>query len=191
MAAMASRNPRARSRDMAISMAVIVIPLLLIVWLFTVDPPRDVEPADVAPVLAVARAESPYPLLVAEPVPEGWTPVRVAWARAGEPWITSEPAIGNSWQVGYLSPDEIYFGVQQRDDGVQAAVRTITREGSAVGSPVDVAGRDWERYESADGRTRSLVATDDELVAIVTADTDFAELEAFAAGLVEIQPEAG
>lgn len=188
---MAPRNPRARSRDMVISMAVIMVPLLVIMWFFTSDPGEDVERVDVAPVLAKAQEESPYPLLVAEGLDEGWIPLRVAWAKDGQPWITSQPADGNSWQVGYLSPEQVYFGVQQRDDAVRAAVDTITRKGSVIGDEVQLIGRAWERYESQDGRTRSLVNIDGEVASIVTADAGFPELEAFASTLVEVAPKAG
>lgn len=185
---MAGRNPNARSRDMLISMAVLIVPVLALVWLFSQD--GDARPAaiDVAPVLERAQAESPYPVLHAEGLGEGWTPVRADWARTGDPFVTSEPALGNSWQLGYLSPDEIYYGILQRDSAPDSLITDTTREGTAVGEDAAIGGREWQRYESKDGRTRSLVHRDGELTAVVSADTDFADLEAFAASLVEAQP---
>lgn len=182
---MAGRNRNTRSRDMVISMSVLLVPIALIVWWFTSTPEPRPEPVDVTGTLTRALSETPYPLLLAEEPGEGWTAARVAWAKEGDPWITSEPAAGNWWQVGYLSPDEVYFGVQQRDGAVGSFVSSTTRDGRAVGGTVDLAGRTWERYESSDGRTRSLVHADDEVTSIVTADTDFTQLEAFASTLVE------
>lgn len=187
---MAHGNTKARSRDMIISLAVIMVPVALIAWFFTTPAEDEVQRVDVAATLQVAQEQSNYPLLVAEPLPEGWTPVRVAWAQSGKPWITSEPAVGDSWQVGYLSPDGIYFGVQQRDESRAEFVSATTREGKALGAEVEVAGIVWERYESEDERTRSLVATDGDVTSIVTADADFIALESFAATLVEVAPEA-
>lgn len=170
---------------MVISMTVLLVPIALITWWFTLDPEAKPEAIDVEATLTRAQAESPYPVLSAEDLGEGWVPVRVAWAKEGQPWITGEPATGNWWQVGYLSPVEIYYGVQQRDGVGGAFVTDLTRDGSPLGGTVELAGRTWERFESGDGRTRSLVHEDELVTSIVTADTDFTSLEEFAATLVE------
>ena len=173
---------------MIISMAVILVPVLLLVLFYARPGDQKVEEVSVAETFEVARAQSPYALLQAEGLGEGWSPVRVAWALDGNPWITNEPAEGDSWQVGYMSPDGVYHGVQQRNDNEARFIDATTREGRAVGGQVEFAGRTWDRYESEDGRTRSLVSEGDDDVAIVTADADFIELEAFAASLVEVAP---
>ncbi|GAA4896487.1 hypothetical protein GCM10025789_12810 [Tessaracoccus lubricantis] len=179
-----ARNPKARGRDMIISLAVIAVPVLLLIVLFTSTPEQEARAIDLGPFVSRAEAESPYPVLVAEGLGEGWIPVRAAWATKGEPWITTDPALGNSWQVGYLSPDEIYYGVLQRDESGPELVREATREGAEIGEETSLAGRDWSRYESKDGRTRSLVNDTDGVTTVVSADTDFAELEAFTSTLV-------
>lgn len=184
-----ARNPNARSRDMIISLAVIAIPILVIMVLFTRTPEETVEPVDLGPFLSRAHEQSPYPVLVAEGLGEGWTPVRSAWAQKGQQWITTDPAAGNSWQVGYLSPDKIYYGVLQRDDAGSELIRSATREGRELdGGAVELADRSWTRYESPDSRTRSLVNEQGEVTTVVSADTDFAELEAFTSALVESAP---
>lgn len=187
MARMA-RNQNSRARDMIISMAVILVPILVLVFVFTQPSEQKAERADVAGMLERATTESPYPLLVAEGLGDDWTPTRVAWAKDGTPFITSKPADGNSWQVGYLSPEAIYYGVQQRDRGAAAFVSSVTREGKDMGGGVEAAGRTWTRYESKDGRTRSLVSESGDVTSIVTADTDFVKLEAFAGTLAEVAP---
>lgn len=191
MAAMAGRNSNARGRDMLISMAVLLLPVALIVWFFSLPGDTNVQAVPVAPVLQKAKGESPYPLFVPEALGAEWTATRVAWAKSGDKWIDGEPAEGNSWQVGYLSPDDIYFGVQQRDEALRSFVSTVTRDGAGLRAEVDLAGRTWERYESADRRTRSLVNVEGDVASIVTADTGFAELEAFASTLVAVEPQQG
>ncbi|MFT3889054.1 MAG: DUF4245 family protein [Arachnia sp.] len=181
-----ARNPNTRPRDMFISMAVIVVPVLLLVWFFSSPGEQKPERVDVSAQLTRATEESAYPLLVADGLGDGWTPVRASWAKEGQPWITGDPAEADSWQVGYLSPDEVYFGVQQRDGAEVAFVRSATREGHAVGGEVQAAGRSWQRYESKDGRTRSLVSEAEADTAVVAADADFLALEAFAATLTEV-----
>ncbi|AQP45178.1 DUF4245 domain-containing protein [Tessaracoccus flavus] len=186
---MAGRNPNARSRDMFISMAVLVLPVLLVVWLFSQEGDVRPEPVDVASVVERAQTQSPYPVLYAQDLGDGWQPVRATWAASGDPFVTSEPAVGNSWQVGYLSPREVYFEVLQRDSQGDTLIADATREGARIGEGVDLAGLSWERYESGDGRTRSLVSTDGDVTSVVSADTDFAELEAFTSALVEAPPQ--
>lgn len=183
MTGMARRNTKHRGRDMVISMAVLLVPIALIVWWFTLNPDPEPEAVDVDATLATAVGQSPYPVLVADGLGEGWTPVRVAWAREGDAWITNEEATGNWWQVGYLSPEGVYVGVQQRDGATGTFVADVTRDGNPLGATVELAGLTWERFESDDERTRSLVSLGEDVTSVVTADTDFVTLEAFAATL--------
>jgi len=174
---------KGNSRDMVISMAVLIVPVLLITWFFSQTPKPEVEIVDVAPVLAQAEEESPYPILRPVGLPDGWRPIRVAWAADGERWITGEDAVGNSWQLGYLAPNDIYIAIQQRDRATAGFITWVTREGYREDGAVDVAGLTWERYVSHDGRTRSLIAEDAGMVAAVTGDADYEQLEAFASTL--------
>lgn len=183
MADMARPNAKSQSRDMVISMAVLLVPLLVIIWLFTDNPEPQAEAVDVAPQLARAEAESPYPILRANNLPEPWKPVRVAWAADGENWMGGEPADGNSWLVGYLGPDGIYYGVQQKDRNERQFIADVTRDGEPTGESVEALDLVWEAYESGDGRTTSLVARDGEVVSIVAADTDLEAVEAFVTSL--------
>ncbi|WP_296136781.1 DUF4245 domain-containing protein [uncultured Tessaracoccus sp.] len=169
---MARPNPKSRAKDMFLSLAVLMVPLVLLIAFFTLDPEPQAEAVDVAPSLERAEAESPYPVLRATNLPDGWTPVRAAWARDGSRWIDGEAAVGNAWQLGYMGPDEIYYGLEQRDRAVGQAITRLTREGSATGATVEAAGLRWDAYESKDGRTTSLVAKEGEMVAVASADTD-------------------
>lgn len=169
---------------MVISMAVILIPLLLAVWLFTTPGETKVEAVEVSPVLATARQQAPYPVLAPVDLPEGWTPTRVRWAQTGEPWLDNLPSPANAWQLGYISPDGTYVAIQQRDGAADAFVTTVTREGDA-GASSEISGYTWTRYTSADDRTRSLVAQVGASTAIVTGDTSFAALEEFVSKLTE------
>ena len=174
---------KGNSRDMVISMAVLIIPVLLITWFFTRTPASEVETVDVAPVLANAVEESSYPVLRPAGLPEDWRPVRVAWAADGKRWITGEPAVGNSWQLGYMAPNDIYIGLQQRDRAIPSFITWVTREGLKEEGTLDAAGLTWDRYVSHDGRTRSLIAETDDMVAAITGDADYTQLEAFATTL--------
>ena len=185
MAPMAGHNSRARARDMVISMLVLLVPIGLIYWFFTSNPDAKPEAVDVAPVLTVAQEQSPYPVLRPVNLPDGWVATRVAWAEDGENWIDGEPAVGNSWQVGYISPDGTYIGLQQRDRAASAFIDDLTRDGVASGTTDETAGRTWERWTSSDGRTNSLVWRDGDVAAVVAGDTGFEQLLAFAGSLTD------
>lgn len=164
-------------------MAVIVVPLLVVTWFFTQNPAEEVESVDPAPHVERAREQSPYPVLAPQGLPDGWVPLRVRWARDGEAWITGEPAVGNSWQLGYLNPDGVYIAVQQRDRSPQQFVDQLSRDGVRESEVSSLAGREWERWTSLDDRTRSLVWRDGQMVAVVTGDTSYEVLDTFAASL--------
>lgn len=176
---MARPNPKSRVKDMLLSMAVLLVPLGLIIAFFTMNPQPKVEAIDVAPTLQRAEAEAPYPVLRAEHLPQGWKPIRVAWAKDGAKWIDDEPADGNAWMVGYMGPDEIYYGVEQRDRAAGELIARVTREGQETGETVEAAGLEWKAYTSKDGRTTSLVAQRDGWVAVVAADTNLDAVSAF------------
>ena len=168
---------------MVLSMLVLLVPLAAITWFFTSDPAPEVEAVDVTPVLAKAESQSPYKILRATNLPADWVPVRVAWAADGDAWITNEPAVGNSWQLGYLAPNSVYVAVQQRDRGTGTFVSQVTRDGRRGSDASEISGRTWEHWTSDDDRTRSLVWRDGDMVAVVSGDTDFEQLDAFAGAL--------
>lgn len=168
---------------MVLSMAVLMVPVLIIVWFFARPGDEVVQPVDYRPVLATARAEAPYPVLAPSNLPDTWVANRVRWAKVGQPWIDGQPAPGNSWQLGFMSPGGVYVAIQQRDGQAASFVSQTTRQGRASGE-VTLAGFIWQRYTSADGRTKSLVAANGAMTAIVSGDTEIGELEAFASTLV-------
>ncbi len=177
---MAEREKKrpASAGDMVRSLLVIIVPLLIISFLFTRtlgDHP--VEAIEVAPTLAQARDEAPYPVLAPVNLPEAWVPTRVAWEPEG--YEGAPPR--QHWQVGYLSPEQIYFAVNQSPDP-DLLIPAQTRDGVPDGSST-VAGVAWERRVSADGRTRSLVRATRPVTTVIVADADYAALEAFAGTL--------
>lgn len=179
---MARTGRQASSSDMVRSLAVILLPLLVITVLFTRNPDPPVAVVDVAPVLEVARRQAPYPVLAPANLPPDWRPTRVAWEKLGQPVLNGEPAVRNGWRLGYLDPGNTYVALEQGDLRAEDMVADATRKGVPDGESA-VAGTTWQRRVSADGRTRSLVLPSTPVTTVVAGDTDYAELEAFAATL--------
>jgi len=165
------------------SLAVLIVPLLLIAFLFT-RIPRDHPVQQVAwqPVLATARAQAPYSVLAPVNLPDSWRPTTVTWVRVGEPFLNGEPAARNTWQLGYLDPDNVYVGLQQGDLQPDEMVADVSRDGVPDGQS-QVGGHRWERRVSADGRTRSLVLSTSTVTTVVSGDVDYPVLESYAAAL--------
>lgn len=167
------------------SFAVIMVPLLVIVFLFT-NNLRDhpVKAVDYAPVLATARAEAPWPVLAPTGLPTdgdaAWTPTRVSWDKAGEPGLNKAPHPRNEWKLGYLDPDKVYYSVNQGDGSALEFIPQATNGGTRADGDVTAAGRQWERYEQPDGPTKALVNRTDQVTTVVSADSDFGRLAQFA-----------
>ena len=172
-----------RPTDMVLSLAAILVPELLISWFFTRTPDSPpIRAVDWAPTLSAARAQAPYPVLAPANLPATWIPRKVVWAKPGEPGLDGQPATGHTWQLGVLSPDEVYLTVTQRDSGQATLVSGLTRSGAKDGSAT-VGGSVWDRYVSGDGRTRALVRADVATATVVAGDTTYEGLAAFAATL--------
>lgn len=169
--------------DMVRSLAVILIPLLVIIFLFTRGPEEHpVEVVDWEPVHAAAVEESPYPVLAPVNLPEEWRATRVSWTRQGEPGLNGDPEPGNTWQLGFLNPADIYIAIEQSDAPGKDFTADHTRNGVHDGTST-VGDREWQRLVTEDDRTRALVHTDDEVTSIVVGDTSYEDLEGFAATL--------
>jgi Protein of unknown function (DUF4245) len=174
---------QATAGDMIRSLALIVIPLLVIAIILT-DVPDDhpVKEVDWKPVLATAQKQAPFDVLAPTNLPEGWRATRVNWVPQGRPYLNGEASPRNLWQIGFLSPDDVYIDLNQGDARPQEMVDQQSREGMPDGNSV-IAGQTWQRLVSPDGRTRSLVLHGPSATVVVSADLPYEALEAYASTL--------
>jgi hypothetical protein len=177
-----TRKP-ATTGDLIRSLALILVPLAVITVLFT-RLPRDhpVKVVDWRPVLAIAREQAPYPVLAPTNLPSEWRATSVTWVKTGDPYVGGQRSVRNFWQLGFLSPDEVYIAVAQGDLKAEDMVTEQTRMGAADGQST-VNGQTWQRRVSPDDRTRSLVRVQPTVTTVVVGDTSYTGLEAFAATL--------
>lgn len=165
------------------SLAVITLPVLLLTLLFT----RNLDDAPVTvvdwrPVLAQARAQAPYPVLAPTNLPPEWRATQVTWVKTGQPFINGDPAVRNTWQLGFLAPDDTFIGLNQGDSRAEEFVQDRSRRGLPDGESV-IAGKTWRRLVSEDERTRSLVLSEPRVATVVVGDTSFEALESYAGTL--------
>lgn len=183
----ARRKKRSTARDMFLSLAVILVPILLITWIFTNRlPDYPVQPVDPAPAVERARAEAPYPVYVPENLPTGeggWTVTQASWVAVGQATRGGEGAsASNEWLWGALDPGRTYYAVNQSDGNPDDLIEDVSREGSPDGTST-VAGQEWERWVSPDDRTRALVRQEEGYTITVSADAPYEGLEALASTL--------
>jgi len=168
---------------MLISLGVLLVPILLISWWFTRTPPdAPVRTVDWKAVLADSRHVAPYPLLGPVGLPDTWVATKAEWATTGEPAVNREAAPGNTWQLGMLSPDQVYISLTQRDAAGPALIAQISRSGVADGTS-SIGGVSWSRWVSPDDRTRTISRVDGTVTTVVSGDLSYAGLEAFASTL--------
>lgn len=173
-------------RDMMITLAVILVPVIIISVVFTRDlDDHPVEVVDWKPLAQQAATEASYDILAPTNLPASWRPVRVSWEPEGQGEENGNPSTRNAWQLGFLNPADRYVAIQQADGDRESFVQQVTRDGRADGQQpeVKVGGQTWERYESEDGRTRSLVRSAGESTNIVVGDVEYQTLQDFAATL--------
>jgi Protein of unknown function (DUF4245) len=180
---MARTTRQATASDMIRSLALIVLPLIVIAVIFTnVPDDHPVKEVDWKPVLTAARGQAPFDVLAPANLPEGWRATRVNWVPLGKPYLNDEASPRNLWQIGFLTPDDVYIDLNQGDAQPQEMVDQQSREGTPDGSSV-IAGQTWQRLVSPDSRTRSLVLHGPEATVVVSADLPYEALEAYASTL--------
>jgi hypothetical protein len=90
--------------------------------------------------------------------------------------------VRNTWELGFLAPDDVYIALNQGDSEAEEFVKDESREGRADGQST-VNGATWERLVTDDDRTRSLVSTSPDVTTVVVGDTSYEALESYAATL--------
>ncbi|MFT4294792.1 MAG: DUF4245 domain-containing protein [Micropruina sp.] len=179
---MAARRPSPTVPQILVAVAALLVPVVLIYLWFSRVPEPEARAVDWQPVVAQARAEAPYPVAVPENLPETWVVVRARWTPQGEPGLDQKAATGNTFQLGFLTPERMYIGLDQRDTDAAGLIREVTR-GAASDGESDLAGTRWQRYVSDDDRTRALVRSDSASTLVISGDLPYPALEAFATTL--------
>lgn len=155
---------------MIISLAVILVPAVLIYWWFSRVPDEPQVPAaDWKPVVTAAKGDAAYPLLSPQGLPDTWKPIRAIWK-------------DQQLQLGFLSPDTVYYDFKQAPGTSNPGlVNDMSREGKPDGTST-VGALVWERVASTDGRTKCLVNKLDgakPATRVVCADAPYEAVETF------------
>ncbi len=182
MAPVPRTRPNPPIVHMLVAILVVMAPALLAVAWFQRAPEPPVTKVDPTPVAAAAASSAPYAVAVPENLPAGWVCTRARWTPSGQPGLGGSPSPGNAFSLGFLSPEQMYFAVDQRDSLPDALVTSILAKHHDDGTSA-VAGRTWARVASDDAKTRALVLKEADHVTVVSGDLGYPALEAFASTL--------
>ena len=155
--------------DMLRTMAVLLVPVLVIMVVFT-RPPEQLpgsQPVDWQPVFDTAASEAKFPVVAPVNLPDGWVANHVSWDAGHD-------GADQRWVIGWLSPDQMSYEVEQSNTAAPVFVPKATRDGVVDGAST-VLGQAWQRYRSSDDITRSLVRIDAATgaVTVVSADVSY------------------
>ena len=158
---------------MALSLIVLLIPILFVVTLFRLRGGEDVVVVDPAPAISQARAANAFPVEAPTGLPEQWRPVSAAFQR---------PDGAAVLRLGYLTPSGGGVQLIESNEDVELLLR---RELGAEIRPLGaeaVSGRDWQSFQARGGEL-ALVLTDPDRTVILVGQADRAELRRLAESL--------
>lgn len=172
---------RARTRDMFFTMAVFCIPLVLITWMFQRAGQQEPQVPEVDWQAVVVQADGARQFDVLRPtaLPAGWRATKARWLEPGQADGNGNASAGYTLELGFISEDDQYFALNQTTAPSAPFVKRVSRDGREQGQ-VDVEGRQWTHYQSADGRTHALVLVEGKVSRIVASDAGVERLRQFA-----------
>lgn len=158
------RDSGRRTKDMAFSLLVLLVPiaLLLLVYRFVLDGDDPVA-VDPAPTIATARAAGVFPISEPTGLPEDWTPVSAIW---------QEVDGGRALRLGYVTPDGGGVQVVETNAPVEAFLPVELSETAQPRGPVDVAGTAWQSYTARPGERALVLLEPDRTVYVIGSATD-------------------
>lgn len=163
-------------RDMVISL-IVVLGVIAVVMVIAWRPkPEAVKPVEYRPQLAIAERQAGYPVLMLDPLPDGWTVTSARWE------VTDTSSPDPSWHIGMVTADGQYVQIEQsvtkRPEWLNAQLVDETKLGER-----DINGMTWIEYERDAPAQRSLVFTNAGVTTIVSGTLSFDELSSVVSGL--------
>lgn len=159
------------TRDMAISLAVLAVPLALLMG-FCRPAPRDAPTVDPASTFRAAARLDAFPVRVPQPLPAGWRATNAALR-------SDAPA---SVRVSYLTSEGRYVQLLQTQRSADVVLPEELGTGRRRGSE-SIGGADWHRYGGRRDGESALVLLEPKVTVIVVGDASAAQLTALARSL--------
>jgi hypothetical protein len=151
-------------KNLAISMGVLVVPLIFLVWLFTPHVTNKTEPVDAAKVYQAAVDEKAFH--VREPQGHSeWKPTVAVF----------NPATGGRFtvRVSYTTSKDHYLQLVQSNAPADSLIASIIDAGTPLGVE-QVNGETWTRYSARNGAENAFVLLENDVTVVVVGDASVA-----------------
>jgi hypothetical protein len=163
------------ARDMALSIAVLVIPIFLLLGVYRVffagDAPIGV---DASQTYATARHDAPFPVLVPTGLPGGWTPINSSFGKVSD---------GSVLRVSYVPPAKTGLQLVESNRPVNSLLPDELGGSAEPGNLETINGQQWRSYPVTQHGARALVLAQNGQTTIVTGNASDEDLRTFAAAL--------
>ncbi len=163
------------ARDMALSIAVLIIPIFLLLGAYRVffagDDPIAVDSSQ---TYATAKHDAPFPVLEPTGAPAGWTSISSSIRKVSDGWVL---------RVSYVPPAKTGVQLVESSRPVNALLADELGSAAQPGGLESLGGRAWRMYPSVHSGARALVMVDTGRTTIVTGTVSDSDLRAFAASL--------
>jgi hypothetical protein len=172
----AARGRAGRSpRDMALSMGVLLVPILVLLgvynFLYNGDHPRAIDPSG---TIASARHSAAFPVLAPEALPSGWTVVSSVYQKLAD---------GSTLRLGYVTPGRAGLQVIESDRPVNTLLPAELGGNAQPGDLVEVGDGRWRDYPEARDGSRALVLAENGRTVIVIGNGSADDLRILASSL--------
>lgn len=179
---MAKTRSRLRTtvRDMVLTMALIVVPILLVIWLMPSNTPKTavtaVSSGDYQAMLTAARSQLPFTALSPTGLPATWELTSDDYQPSG--------ATAADWHLGYQTAAGKYAEFEQTTESVAQFLNDQNSNAAPEGT-VTVAGQVWQRYTgTAPGGLKTLLFQQSgKSLEVVAGSASLPELETLAGSL--------
>ena len=167
-------------RDMVLTMALIVVPILLVIWLMPSNAPKDVvtpvSNADYQAMLTAARSELPFTAMSPTGLPASWELTSDDYEPAGD--------AAADWHLGYQTDAGKYAEFEQTTESIAQFLDDQHSDATQHGT-VTAAGQQWRHYAGTTpgGLKTLLFRQDGKSLEVVAGSASLAELETLAASL--------
>lgn len=160
---------------MALSMGVLLVPVIVLLVLYNVllngDAPRAI---DATATYAAARSAGAFTVLEPGGLPGGWTVVSSSYGKQSD---------GSVLRIGYVTPGHGGLQLVESDRPVNSLLPDELGAGAQPGDPVSIGGLQWRTYPVARAGGQGLVLAGDGRTVIIVGTVSADDLRTLASSL--------
>lgn len=160
-------------RDMALSLGVLIVPLMLLMA-FCRPSASDIATVDPSRVFQAAKAEAAFPVRIPSTLPDSWRATNAGLVRGDGGTLTV--------RVSYLTAGDRFVQLVQSDVASDALIPAELGAGKIQGM-TQVGGVTWQRYDGRRAGETALVLLSPKSTVLLSGDASLGEITTLASSL--------